>query len=336
MNRGCISWVVVVLVAFGPGDPTLADSDHFARCAACHLDDGSGVPGLFPPLAGHVQRFFESPDGRSYLARLVLGGTNGNVDILDARYAGVMPSVVGDLSNAQVAALLNDLVRRFGAAEPSARQLFSPHDVANARTAGRLLPTERSSLRERALAGRAGTGKAGLARLASTGAVQEHFDALFQMQPAREHQERSSSLASSPGRARRPRSPDVGPAGTRQAHEDWMLHCQGCHGADGNLATPGMPLLKGKVAGYLREAGGRARLVQVPGIANASLSDARLAHMLNWMLATFDAEHLPDDFDAYTGVEVGALRRRPPAQGSTPALPGRDRGRATQSDEQNR
>lgn len=226
-----------------------ADTDHYARCAACHLDDGAGVPGLFPPLKGHVQRFFATRDGRSYLARLVVGGTTGSVDIQGVRYMGAMPAVVADLSDADVADLLTALVARFGAAGPSSG--FTPQDVAAARFAGRLGSTERTSLRERALA-----------------------------------------------------------MDTSQARLDWLLHCSGCHGADGHVATSGMAALHGRVAQGVATRAGRARLVQVPGVTNTSLSDARLAGTLNWMLATFDGEHLPRDFKAFTAREVGALRWR--------------------------
>ena len=106
-------------------------------------------------------------------------------------------------------------------------------------------------------------------------------------------------------------SPGAESGGDARPRQDWMLHCQGCHGADGSLERPDMPALRGRVATYVGTAEGRAWLVQVPGVASASLSDARLAETLNWMLAAFDAEHMPDDFEAFTGEEVGALRTPP-------------------------
>lgn len=131
--------------AFGPA----ADAEHFARCAACHLDDGRGVPGMFPPIAGHVDRFFPSAEGRAYLGRLVAGGASGTVRIAGVRYAGVVPAVVADLSDGEVADLLNELTRRFAT---SAVPPFSAEDVAIARRAGPLSGAERGALRERALA----------------------------------------------------------------------------------------------------------------------------------------------------------------------------------------
>ncbi|MDE0348950.1 MAG: hypothetical protein OXM56_04505 [Gammaproteobacteria bacterium] len=100
----------------------------------------------------------------------------------------------------------------------------------------------------------------------------------------------------------------VGATPATSAKLDWMLHCQGCHGAEGEVGVPGMPALRGLVGSRLRLPEGRARLVQVPGVANAGLSDARVARLLNWMLTTLDAGHLPEDFEAFTGAEVHALR----------------------------
>lgn len=142
--RPCGLACLSLCAAFAP----VADAEDYARCAACHLDDGTGVPGMFPPLAGHVERFFPSPEGRAYLSRLVAGGASGTVRIAGVRYAGVMPAVVADLSDGEVAQLLNELARRFAS---SATPPFSAEDIANARRAGPLSGTERVALRQRAL-----------------------------------------------------------------------------------------------------------------------------------------------------------------------------------------
>lgn len=92
---------------------------------------------------------------------------------------------------------------------------------------------------------------------------------------------------------------------------NYGIHCQGCHLADG-AETPGkVPGLAGQVAGFLRSPDGRAYLGRVPGVANAALSDAELATLLNWTLRRFDAPHVPPDFVPYTAEEIGALRRDP-------------------------
>ena len=51
--------------------------------------------------------------------------------------------------------------------------------------------------------------------------------------------------------------------------------------------------------------------ISVPGVAQAPLDDAALAAVMNWMLARFDAAHLPAGFAPYTAAEVGRLRATP-------------------------
>ena len=89
-----------------------------------------------------------------------------------------------------------------------------------------------------------------------------------------------------------------------------MLNCQGCHLPDGDSAGD-VPRMKDFVGNFLKVPGGREFLVQVPGSANAALDDARLAELLNWMLAEISAEQLPADFQPYTAAEVGKYRASP-------------------------
>jgi mono/diheme cytochrome c family protein len=89
--------------------------------------------------------------------------------------------------------------------------------------------------------------------------------------------------------------------------EDYVLHCSACHGLDG-AGTPGVtPPLVG-VAALLEAPGGRAYLGRVPGVAQAALSDARLARLLNWVLARFSGS---PPAPPYSAEEVGALRSHP-------------------------
>jgi len=92
---------------------------------------------------------------------------------------------------------------------------------------------------------------------------------------------------------------------------DYAVHCQGCHRADGS-GTPGsVPPLAGSVGKLLRVPGGRAFVVQVPGVSTAPVDDASLAAIVNWMLERFGKDDLPADFVPYTAEEVGTLRRTP-------------------------
>ncbi|MDF9618416.1 hypothetical protein P5705_12235 [Pseudomonas entomophila] len=95
---------------------------------------------------------------------------------------------------------------------------------------------------------------------------------------------------------------------------DYMLNCQGCHLPDGS-GNPGrgVPAFPGQLGKFLGVPGGREYLVQVPGSALSGLSDDALAGVLNWMLARFDASHLPTDFKPYSGAEVRQWRGAVPA-----------------------
>ena len=91
---------------------------------------------------------------------------------------------------------------------------------------------------------------------------------------------------------------------------NYILHCQGCHLADGG-ATPGkIPPLIG-TGRFLAVEGGREFLVRVPGVSLSIVPDDELAELINWMLFRFSADDVPADFEPYTAEEVGRYRQEP-------------------------
>src|SRR5882757_6827499 len=62
-----------------------------ASCGVCHQPNGLGVPGAFPPLAGHVAESFAQRKGRDYLVRLVLFGLEGPIVVKGNTFEGTMP-----------------------------------------------------------------------------------------------------------------------------------------------------------------------------------------------------------------------------------------------------
>ncbi len=74
-------------------------------CAACHQDDGRGVPGVYPPLADSIGRFVSLPEGRAYLARVLVYGMFGPIRVEDRPYNGLMPPPT--FEDAEVAKVLN-------------------------------------------------------------------------------------------------------------------------------------------------------------------------------------------------------------------------------------
>jgi hypothetical protein len=103
----------------------------------------------------------------------------------------------------------------------------------------------------------------------------------------------------------------LGAAAARATPElDYMLHCQGCHLADGSGSPGSVPGLGG-VGRFLRTSRGREYLIRVPGSAQAPLSDARLAALLDWIVARFDPETSAAGFRGFDAAEVARWRHSP-------------------------
>jgi mono/diheme cytochrome c family protein len=69
-------------------------------CGACHQADGSGVQGLFPPLAG--SSWVQGDEVR--LIRVILHGLMGEIEVGGVTYSGMMPPF-GSLRDPEVAAV---------------------------------------------------------------------------------------------------------------------------------------------------------------------------------------------------------------------------------------
>lgn len=100
----------------------------------------------------------------------------------------------------------------------------------------------------------------------------------------------------------------AGPARGESPRVLYMLHCQGCHLADGAGKPGAVPALPGNLGRLALVPGGRAYLVQVPGSAHSPLGDAELASVLNWMVASFAAPADAAAFAPYDAEEVARHR----------------------------
>jgi hypothetical protein len=99
---------------------------------------------------------------------------------------------------------------------------------------------------------------------------------------------------------------------SEQERINYLLHCSGCHQADGSGSPEsGIPDMRGRIGHYLRLPEGRAYLVQVPGTSQSSLNDRDTATLLNWMVSTLSGKEVPADFAPYTRDEVTRLRGNP-------------------------
>ncbi|MBI4228357.1 MAG: cytochrome c, partial [Deltaproteobacteria bacterium] len=87
-----------------PDKETKVDGNqvYTGTCAACHQQDGQGIPGAFPPLAGSdwLLKDPETP------IRIVLHGLSGLIDVKGTTFNNVMPEWGSRLSNQEIAAIL--------------------------------------------------------------------------------------------------------------------------------------------------------------------------------------------------------------------------------------
>lgn len=91
----------------------LGETTYIQNCSACHQANGQGIPGAFPPLAGHVPNLYNAEGGREYLIKVVLYGLQGQIVVNGMTYNGAM-NPWGHLSNEQIAAALNHELTSWG------------------------------------------------------------------------------------------------------------------------------------------------------------------------------------------------------------------------------
>ncbi len=97
----------------GP-DPTRAKGAklYIDRCSGCHLDKGTGVPGVIPPLAGN--QVITAPDPADVI-KLILGGAAAHGPFI------AMPAFSKQLTNQEIAEISNYVRTSWGnSAAPSA------------------------------------------------------------------------------------------------------------------------------------------------------------------------------------------------------------------------
>ncbi len=144
---------LIVLAAVGTArgqTPEQQDAGAYATvCAACHQGNGLGVPGAFPPLAGHAPTVLARPGGRDYLARLVLYGLHGPITVDGRGYNGAMPGWGDVRSDQQLADALDHVLMAWGNATalPPSFVPFTAAEIAAAR-ATRLTADQVYALRQ--------------------------------------------------------------------------------------------------------------------------------------------------------------------------------------------
>jgi mono/diheme cytochrome c family protein len=94
-------------------------------------------------------------------------------------------------------------------------------------------------------------------------------------------------------------------ASSYEPYINYALHCMGCHTPDGSGTPDRVPAVRDTLLPLARLPDGRRYLVQVPGSAQSTLTNAELAAVLNWMIGTFSGNK---EFTQYTESEVARYR----------------------------
>jgi mono/diheme cytochrome c family protein len=103
----------------------------------------------------------------------------------------------------------------------------------------------------------------------------------------------------------------LGVSGGAFAYEPQMnyaLQCMGCHTPDGAGEPDRVPSIRDTLVPLAGMAEGRRYLVQVPGSAQSTLTNAELAALLNWMIHTLSVVTPPKTLAPFTEAEVKDYR----------------------------
>jgi mono/diheme cytochrome c family protein len=101
-------------------------------CIACHQENGQGLAGQFPPLAGNRDLFL----ARDYPVKVVLYGIEGKIEVEGKTYQGIMPPF-GHLNDQQIAAVVQYIRGAWGNAKLDTGRLANVDAAAVASARGK-------------------------------------------------------------------------------------------------------------------------------------------------------------------------------------------------------
>jgi len=103
------------------------------RCSLCHQEDAHGAAGVAPSLVGTLAPYLASAAGKRYLAQILVSGMIGPIDTEGHKFNGLMPSFRAELSDTDIAAIINYVLGTFnGMSDAAATTPIAPDDVAAA------------------------------------------------------------------------------------------------------------------------------------------------------------------------------------------------------------
>jgi len=91
---------------------------------------------------------------------------------------------------------------------------------------------------------------------------------------------------------------------------DYVEHCSGCHGMQGNSAPAEIPVLRDRVGYFMCTKEGREYLIRLPNVAYSAITDDQeLADMMNFVVFGLGGNSAPRGAKPFTAAEVGRLRK---------------------------
>jgi cytochrome c553 len=105
----------------------------YTTCSACHLADGKGVVGAFPPIANRLNDIAVDSLGREYLISVVLLGLKGSIKADGKSYYGVMQGFSANFSDEEISAVLNYVIVDLSTKKPEKFESFSALEVKKLR-----------------------------------------------------------------------------------------------------------------------------------------------------------------------------------------------------------
>ncbi len=95
------------------------------------------------------------------------------------------------------------------------------------------------------------------------------------------------------------------------AQSDYVEHCSGCHGMQGNSAPAEIPVLRDRIGYFMCIPEGREYLIRLPNVAYSAISDNQeLADMMNFVVFGLGGNSAPKTAKPFTAAEVAKLRTR--------------------------
>ncbi|AGH49186.1 cytochrome c class I [Sphingomonas sp. MM-1] len=130
------AWIVAVALLLSPAAAyaQAVPQAYKANCQMCHQSAAQGVPGVYPRLAGRMDKVAASEDGRRYLIAVLLHGQTGRIMVDGKPLSGAM------LPYARLADKdLADILTYISTAGARAKaRPFTPAEVAAVRAAPKL------------------------------------------------------------------------------------------------------------------------------------------------------------------------------------------------------